>query len=121
MIRKAPSKVVTTDAGQGAAELLRPGIFPTRGEGSLCAARRGLAKTLTHRALPVSQTWRERLDKSNRSRREARGLSYAFLDREKISWSKKLNLLWWFGNDSEQTVLQPGFETSGWAYSGSQL
>jgi hypothetical protein len=45
------------------------------------------------------------MDQLNRSRRrEARGLSSAFLNRKKISWSKKLNLLWWFDNDSEQTV-----------------
>ena len=54
------------------------------------------------------------MDKPNRSRREARGLSYAFLDREKISWSKKLNLLWWFGNDSEQTVYQADWYHPGW-------
>jgi hypothetical protein len=45
---------------------------------------------------------------------EAGGVRYAFLDREKISWSKKLNLLWWFGNDSEQTVYQADWYHPGW-------
>ena len=56
------------------------------------------------------------MDKQGRLMRweEAGGLSYAFLDREKISWSKKLNLLWWFGNDSEQTVYQADWYHPGW-------
>jgi hypothetical protein len=28
---------------------------------------------------------------------------------------------WMIGQGQEASVLQPGFETSGWAYSGSQL
>ena len=56
------------------------------------------------------------MDKRNCSRRTegVNGPRYAFLAREKISCSKKLNPLWWFGNDSEQTVYQADWYHPGW-------
>jgi hypothetical protein len=42
--------------------------------------------------------------------------TFTFTDRQKISVWKKLNILWWFGNDSEQTVDEATWYHPEWPY-----